>query len=88
MKSSRYKRDFIQISGKKRGRMSSKSLREEDHLVNGGSFHYYFGQRGAIETFVYLVEVEKGLEGFIDSKDWFVHPSLIQEIREICSMIR
>ncbi|MBN2373372.1 DEAD/DEAH box helicase family protein [bacterium] len=33
---------------------------EEDHLINGGSFRYYFGQREAVETIVYLVEVEKG----------------------------
>ena len=31
---------------------------EEDHLVNGEPFHYYFGQREAVETLVYLVEVK------------------------------
>jgi type III restriction enzyme len=29
---------------------------EEDHLLNGGAFRFYFGQREAIETLVYLVE--------------------------------
>lgn len=37
---------------------------EEDHLVNGEPFHYYFGQREAVETLVYLVEVR----GIRDSK--------------------
>lgn len=37
---------------------------EEDHLVNGESFHYYFGQREAVETLVYLAEVK----GIRDSK--------------------
>ena len=32
---------------------------EEDHLVNGRSFRYYFGQREAVETLVYLVEVRQ-----------------------------
>src|SRR5207247_2446421 len=36
----------------------------EDHLLNGGAFHFYFGQREAMETLVYLVEVKK----FHDSK--------------------
>lgn len=37
---------------------------EEDHLVNGEPFHYYFGQREAVETLVYLVRGEghPGLE--------------------------
>lgn len=32
---------------------------EQDHLVNGERFTYYFCQREAIETLVYLVEVKK-----------------------------
>jgi len=32
---------------------------EEDHLVDGHMWRYYFGQREAIETLVYLVEIEK-----------------------------
>ena len=32
---------------------------EEDHLVDGYPFRYYFCQREAIETLVYLVEIEK-----------------------------
>ncbi|HCP32064.1 TPA: hypothetical protein DIT45_02285 [Candidatus Acetothermia bacterium] len=32
---------------------------EEDHLVDGHVWRYYFGQREAIETLVYLVEIEK-----------------------------
>jgi type III restriction enzyme len=32
---------------------------EEDHLVNGETFHYYFGQREAIETLIYLTEIKK-----------------------------
>lgn len=32
---------------------------EQDHLVNGEKFTYYFCQREAIETLVYLVEVKK-----------------------------
>lgn len=32
---------------------------DEDHIVNGETFRYYFGQREAIETIVYLIEVEK-----------------------------
>src|SRR5436309_3426177 len=29
---------------------------EEDHLVNGQTFRFHFGQREAIETLVYLIE--------------------------------
>ena len=32
---------------------------DEDHLVNGKTFRYYFGQREAVETLVYLIEVRK-----------------------------
>jgi type III restriction enzyme len=32
---------------------------EEDHLVEGQEFNYYFCQRESIETIVYLVEVER-----------------------------
>ncbi|MBW1669346.1 MAG: DEAD/DEAH box helicase family protein [Deltaproteobacteria bacterium] len=32
---------------------------EEDHLVGDKPFRYYFGQREAIETLVYLYEIEK-----------------------------
>jgi type III restriction enzyme len=32
---------------------------EEDHLLNGSAFKYYFGQREAVETLVYLIEIEK-----------------------------
>ena len=32
---------------------------EEDHLLNGNTFHYYFGQQEAVETLVYLIEIEK-----------------------------
>lgn len=32
---------------------------EEDHLINGKPFRYYFGQREAVETLVYLTEVRK-----------------------------
>lgn len=32
---------------------------EEDHLVDRHPWHYYFGQREAMETLVYLVEIEK-----------------------------
>lgn len=32
---------------------------EEDHLVNGEIFRYYFGQREAIETLVYLTEIKR-----------------------------
>jgi type III restriction enzyme len=32
---------------------------EEDHLVSGKAFRYYFGQREAVETLIYLVEVGK-----------------------------
>jgi type III restriction enzyme len=28
---------------------------EEDHLLNGNTFHYYFGQQEAMETLVYLM---------------------------------
>lgn len=35
---------------------------EEDHVVDGKKFEYYFAQREAIETIAYLVEVE----GFAD----------------------
>jgi len=42
---------------------------EEDHLVDGEAFRYYFGQREAIETLVYLVEIEKNRDArpLIDS---------------------
>lgn len=32
---------------------------EEDHIINGEAFRYYFGQREAIETLVYIVEIQK-----------------------------
>src|ERR1041385_5623558 len=32
---------------------------EEDHLVNGEAFRFYFGQREAIETLIYLTETQK-----------------------------
>lgn len=32
---------------------------DEDHLVNGKPFRYYFGQREAVETLVYLIEVKE-----------------------------
>lgn len=32
---------------------------EEDHLLNNNTFHYYFAQREAVETLVYLIEIEK-----------------------------
>ena len=32
---------------------------EDDHLVNGETFRYYFGQREAIETLVYIAEIQK-----------------------------
>jgi type III restriction enzyme len=32
---------------------------EEDHALNGSTFRFYFGQREAIETLVYLVEVQQ-----------------------------
>ncbi|OGW18056.1 MAG: hypothetical protein A3G93_02625 [Nitrospinae bacterium RIFCSPLOWO2_12_FULL_45_22] len=42
---------------------------EEDHLVNGSNFHYYFGQREAVETLVYLIEIKKNRDAkpLIDS---------------------
>jgi len=42
---------------------------EEDHLVNGNSFHYYFGQREAVEALVYLIEIAKNQDAktLIDS---------------------
>lgn len=32
---------------------------DEDHLIDGESFRFYFGQREAIETLVYLTEFRK-----------------------------
>ena len=32
---------------------------EDDHLINGEIFRYYFGQREAIETLVYILEIIK-----------------------------
>jgi type III restriction enzyme len=32
---------------------------EEDHILNGSTFKYYFGQREAVETVVYLFEIQK-----------------------------
>lgn len=32
---------------------------DEDHIVGAEPFRYYFGQREAIETLVYLIEIEK-----------------------------
>src|SRR3989304_10433022 len=42
---------------------------EEDRLVNGSNFHYYFGQREAVETLVYLIEIKKNRDAkpLIDS---------------------
>jgi type III restriction enzyme len=31
---------------------------DEDHLINGNAFRYYFGQREAVETLIYLLEVK------------------------------
>lgn len=38
---------------------------DEDHLVAGSPFRYYFGQREAIETLIYLYEIKKNQ----DAKD-------------------
>ena len=38
---------------------------EEDHLVDGSLFRYYYGQREAVETLIYLLEIEKNR----DAKD-------------------
>jgi len=54
---------------------------EEDHILNGSTFKYYFGQREAVETLVYLFEVEKNRDAkpLIDSfaepfkKDMFTY---------------
>ena len=54
---------------------------EEDHILNGSTFKYYFGQREAVETLVYLIEVEKNHDAkpLIDSfaeafkKDMFTY---------------
>ena len=35
---------------------------EEDHLLNGSMWRYYFGQREAIETLIYLTEIEKNAD--------------------------
>jgi type III restriction enzyme len=42
---------------------------EEDHILNGSTFKYYFGQREAVETLVYLFEIEKNrdVKPLIDS---------------------
>ena len=32
---------------------------DEDHIVDDRAFHYYFGQREAIETLIYLVEIAR-----------------------------
>lgn len=32
---------------------------EEDHLLNGEVFRYWFGQREAVETLVYLIEIDQ-----------------------------
>jgi type III restriction enzyme len=54
---------------------------EEDHILNGNTFKYYFGQREAVETLVYLFEIEKNRDAkpLIDSfaeafkKDMFTY---------------
>lgn len=54
---------------------------EEDHILNGSTFKYYFGQREAVETLVYLFEIQKNrdLKPLIDSfaeafkKDMFTY---------------
>jgi len=54
---------------------------EEDHILNGSTFKYYFGQREAVETLVYLFEIEKNRDAkpLIDSfaeafkKDMFTY---------------
>lgn len=35
---------------------------EQDHIINREAFRYYFGQREAIETFVYLIEIQKNYD--------------------------
>lgn len=35
---------------------------EEDHLIQGAGFRYYFGQREAVETLAYLYEIEGNLD--------------------------
>jgi len=54
---------------------------EEDHILNGSTFKYYFGQREAVETLVYLFEIEKNrdakplIDSFAESfkKDMFTY---------------
>ncbi|MGA2883948.1 MAG: DEAD/DEAH box helicase family protein [Halobacteriota archaeon] len=42
---------------------------DEDHLVNNKVFRYYFGQREAVETLIYLIEVwkEKDVKPLIET---------------------
>lgn len=35
---------------------------EEDHLIDGNLWRYYFGQREAIETLIYLTEIDKNAD--------------------------
>ena len=54
---------------------------EEDHLVNGRVFRYYFGQREAIETLVYLVEVGRiqDAKALVDSFGEIFYPEGTQQ---------
>ena len=46
---------------------------EEDHFIDDAVFRYYYGQREAIETLVYLHEIEK-IKDFKDLQKFFSNP--------------
>ena len=49
---------------------------DEDHLVNNKPFRYYFGQREAAETLIYLYEIEKNrdIKKLIDALGEIYYP--------------
>ncbi|MBE7502898.1 MAG: hypothetical protein HS113_21975 [Verrucomicrobiales bacterium] len=50
---------------------------DEDHLLDGESFRFYFGQREAIETLVYLTEIrsERGCKALVQKFGEIFYPA-------------
>lgn len=55
---------------------------DEDHLIDGNMFQYYFGQREAIETLLYLVETQQNhdVKALIDDYGEVFYPEGTQQL--------
>ncbi len=54
---------------------------EEDHLLEGQAFRYHFGQREAVETLIYLIEIRKvrDVKALVDAFGEIFYPEGTQQ---------